>query len=96
MQWNFVVGARVVSNEIYNGPHVGINGANGQHNRFELNYLHDLGRGSSDAAAFYAGRHWADRGNTVVGCRFARIYQTEDIAETRSSVFGIYLVNLYG
>ena len=91
VRWKWTVGARILRNEIWHAAHVGIIGSWGQDNVFDGNYLHDLGRGSSDAGAFYAGRHWIDRGNVVSNSRFARIYQTEEIAETGNAVRGIYL-----
>jgi hypothetical protein len=91
IRWEETVGAQIRGNEISHAAHVGIIGAQGNDNVFDGNYLHDLGRGSSDAGAFYAGRHWADRGNIVTNNRFARIYWTEEIAETGNAVRGIYL-----
>ena len=58
VRWKWTVGARILRNEIWHAAHVGIIGSWGQDNVFDGNFLHDLGRGSSDAGAFYAGRHW--------------------------------------
>ena len=84
-------GSVVSSNEIYDGPYIGIlmNG-HGVLHVFEDNDLHDLAQGVADSAGFYAGRTWSDRGNTVRRNRFRRFLTTEKLAQG-TSINGIYL-----
>jgi hypothetical protein len=60
---------------------------------FEGNHLHDLCTGTADAGAFYAGASWANRGNIVRNNAFARLYQTENMAQ-HTAISGVYLDTL--
>lgn len=88
----FVYGAGndVSSNEIDNGPHIGIY-INGNDNIVEYNELHDLCTQTTDAGAIYMGRDPSQRGNLI---RYNYIHDLTGPPRTRpgiSLVMGVYL-----
>lgn len=58
------VGQIIRHNLIYDAPHSAIL-ANGNDHLVEYNEIHDVCRETGDAGAFYMGRDWTQRGNTV-------------------------------
>jgi hypothetical protein len=86
------VGLTIAHNQFRDAPHFGVTG-HGNDCVVQDNDFIDLATGSSDAAAFYAGRSWADRGNVVRDNRFVRIANVEEHATTLgyTRVQGVYL-----
>lgn len=69
------VGSRFTNNTIHDGPHAGMIGR-ANDCVFSNNNFTRLCTESGDAGAFYTGRSWADRGNSIVGNTFAHIRNT--------------------
>ena len=78
------VGFSVINNYIGYAPHEGISGG-GCLNIFEYNTLSNLVYGTVDAGAFYVGRSWAQRGNTVRYNNFEHIRPRERLAQKSCS-----------
>ena len=74
--WNGV-GLTFRNNTVWDGPHSGVLGG-GNDCLFEGNHLHDLCYEATDSGAWYAGRSWVHRGNTLVGNVFENILVQED------------------
>jgi hypothetical protein len=68
-------GHQIMYNEIFDAPHQGISG-HGNDIIIHGNYLHDLCYETSDSGAFYAGRSFAQRGNSISDNVFERIRTT--------------------
>ena len=66
------VGDRYVGNTIYDAPHSGMLGHSCDLT-VDGNNFTQLCTESGDAGAFYTGRSWADRGNSIVNNHFERI-----------------------
>lgn len=82
----FGVGQTVASNEITEGPHVGIQFFGNDH-VIQGNILHDLVKDSDDAGAIYAGRNWTSRGTRITS---NYIYNVTNRIGSRK-VRGVYL-----
>ncbi len=58
------VGCTVSNNHIHDAPHCGIL-VDGNDHVVEFNDIHDICVDTSDVGAFYIGRDWSERGNTI-------------------------------
>jgi len=58
---------------------------------FSKNHLKNLCFEATDSGAFYTGRSWIDRGNSVQDNIFENIYNTEPTALGWPSIQGVYL-----
>lgn len=72
------VGNVFQNNNIHDAPHNGMLGG-GNNNMFVNNNFTDLCYEATDSGAWYAGRSWVRRGNTLIGNRFERIQNTEQM-----------------
>jgi len=66
------VGQRVSATEVYGAPQIGVF-VQGNDHTLEDSDMHDLTRECSDCGAFYAGRDWTYRGNTIIRTRFSKL-----------------------
>ena len=78
------VGHRVRHNLIHDGPHNAIQLAGNEH-LLEYNHIHRVCLESGDVGAFYMGRDWTERGNTL---RYNFIHDTGGVG---MGSMGIYL-----
>ena len=66
------VGSNFTNNTMYDAPHSGMLG-HANNCRFDSNNFTQLCTESGDAGAFYTGRSWCDRGNSITNNHFERI-----------------------
>ena len=71
------VGATITDTEIYGSPQIAVFFQGNDHS-LTGGSVHDAGRQCSDCGAFYMGREWTYRGNSITGVTFANL----------SSIFG--------
>jgi len=84
------VGNTYENNYIHNAPHNGMLGG-GNNCLFSNNTFDTLVYESTDSGAWYAGRSWVRRGNTLIGNTFRNIQNTEKMTLGAPSVQAIYL-----
>eukprot|EP01060_Flectonema_neradi_P009256 TRINITY_DN1660_c0_g3_i1.p1 TRINITY_DN1660_c0_g3~~TRINITY_DN1660_c0_g3_i1.p1 ORF type:complete len:599 (+),score=80.60 TRINITY_DN1660_c0_g3_i1:185-1981(+) len=83
------VGNQIIGNRIHTGPHQGIFGG-GNDNYFAHNNVSHLVYETLDTGAWYAGRSWANRNNTLEYNTFSDIRVLEKTALGVQSVQAIY------
>lgn len=66
------VGQSIVDSEIYASPQIGVFFQGNDHTLAGSD-LHDLTRQCADCGAFYMGRDWTYRGNTIRGTKFSML-----------------------
>ena len=83
------VGHYFEGNNIYSGPHQGLSGGGNDH-YFVNNNVSTLCYETLDASAWYMGRSWAERNNTLVQNRFSDVRTLEKMSLGVGSVQAIY------
>ena len=84
------VGISIIENEFSLAPHQGISGGGNNHN-ISGNDFHDLCFEASDSGAFYVGRSWSMRGNSLSNNTLTRIRALEETYLAYMTVMGVYL-----
>eukprot|EP01060_Flectonema_neradi_P009254 TRINITY_DN1660_c0_g1_i1.p1 TRINITY_DN1660_c0_g1~~TRINITY_DN1660_c0_g1_i1.p1 ORF type:complete len:612 (+),score=65.10 TRINITY_DN1660_c0_g1_i1:50-1837(+) len=83
------VGNQIIGNRIHTGPHQGISGG-GNDNYFAHNNVSHLVYETLDTGAWYSGKSWGNRNNTLMYNTFSNIRVLEKTALGAPSVQAIY------
>ena len=83
------VGNTYTRNTVHDAPHQAIFGSGNNH-LFSFNHVYDVCYEATDSSAWYMGRSWAERGNTITNNIFERVQSVERTFLGAPYVQGVY------